>query len=99
MWFGFMPGRGTTGAIFILRQLQDKHLGKHIPLYFAFVELEKAFDHVPRKVLWWAMRRVRVEEWVILAVKAMYENAKSRVLVNGQFRSSTSRLVSIKLMY
>ena len=51
MQFEFMPGRGTTDAIFILRQLQEKHLGKHKPLYFDFVALEKAFDRVPRKVL------------------------------------------------
>ena len=37
----FMPGSGTTDAIFILCQLQEKHLGKHKPLYFAFVDLEK----------------------------------------------------------
>ena len=35
--------------IFILHQLQEKHLGKHKPLYFAFVNLEKAFDNVPRR--------------------------------------------------
>ena len=51
MQFGFMPGRGTTDAIFILRQLQEKHLAKNKKLYFAFVDLEKAFDHVPRKVM------------------------------------------------
>ena len=28
MQFGFMPGRSTTGAIFILRQLQEKYLAK-----------------------------------------------------------------------
>ena len=31
------------------------------------------------------MRRVEVEEWVIRVVKAMYENAKSWVRVDGQF--------------
>ena len=39
MQFDFMPGRGTTDAIFILRQLQEKHLAKNKKLYFAFVDL------------------------------------------------------------
>ena len=64
MQFAFVPGRGTTDAIFIIRQLQEKFLsrkdlnGKNLTLFFAFVDLEKAFDRVPRKVLWWAMRKV-----------------------------------------
>ena len=29
MQFSFMPGRGTENTIFILCQLQEKHLGKH----------------------------------------------------------------------
>ena len=44
MQFGFMPGRGTTDAIFILRQLQEKYISKDKQLFFAFVDLEKAFD-------------------------------------------------------
>ena len=87
MQFGFMPGRGTTDAIFILRQVHEKYLGKHKDLYFAFVDLEKAFDCVPRKVLWWAMRRVGVDEWLIRTIQAMYTNAKSSVRINGQFSS------------
>ena len=44
MQFGFVPGRGTTDAIFIIRQLQEKYIAAKKPLYFAFVDLEKAFD-------------------------------------------------------
>ena len=38
---GFMPGCGTTNAIFILRKLQDKRLAKKKSLYFAYTNLEK----------------------------------------------------------
>ena len=51
MPFGFMLGRGTTDAIFILRQQQEKYLNKKKNIYFAFADLEKAFDLVPRTVL------------------------------------------------
>ena len=37
--FGFMPGRGTTDAMFIVRQLQEKLLGKNKNFYFAFIDL------------------------------------------------------------
>ncbi|XP_048585335.1 uncharacterized protein LOC125568053 [Nematostella vectensis] len=58
MQFGFVPGKGTTDAIFVVRQLQEKHLAKGKSLFFAFVDLEKAFDRVPRDILWRAMRRL-----------------------------------------
>ena len=76
MQFDFIAGRGTTDAIFIIRQLQEKFLSrkdpndKNLTLFFAFVDLEKAFDRVPRKVLWWAMREVGVEEWTVRLVQA-----------------------------
>ena len=53
MQFSFVPGRGTTDAIFIVCQLQEKYIAAKKVLYFAFVDLEKAFDSVPRRVLWW----------------------------------------------
>ena len=85
MQFGFMPGRGTTDAIFILRQVQEKYLAMNLPLYFAFIDLEKAFDRVPREVIWWAMRKLGLEEWIINLVKAMYNNATSKVRINGTY--------------
>ena len=85
MQFGFMPGRGTTDAIFILRQLQEKHLAKNKKLYFAFVDIEMVFDRVPRKVIWWSMRKLGIEEWIVRFVQAMYNNTRSRVRVNNTY--------------
>ena len=85
MQFGFVPCRGTTDAIFIFRQLQEKYFATNKPLYIAFVDLEKAFDRVPRKVIWWALRSVGVEEWALKIIQGMYANARSRVRVNGQY--------------
>ena len=42
--FGFVPGRGTTDTIFVVRQLQEKYLAVNKRLYMAFVDLEKSFD-------------------------------------------------------
>jgi len=45
-----MPGKGTTDAIFTVRQMQEKYGCKGKKLYFVFVDLEKAFDRVLREM-------------------------------------------------
>ena len=66
---------------FIVRQLQEKHLAANKPLYMAFVDLEKAFDRVPRDVIWWAMRKLGIDEWLVRLVQSMYKDVRSRVRV------------------
>ena len=83
--FGFMPGCSTTDVIYILRQMQEKYLIRKRKIYFAFVDLEKTFDQVPRSVLWWAMRKLGIDDWIVRLVKVMYDGANSRVRVNGCF--------------
>jgi len=43
------------------------------------VDLEKAFDRVPKEVIRWAMRKLQVEEWLVSAVMSMYTGAKTVV--------------------
>ncbi|CAB3246558.1 unnamed protein product [Arctia plantaginis] len=47
--FGFRPNRGTCEAIFSIRQLQENCKEQSQPLVLCFVNLEKAFDSVPRE--------------------------------------------------
>ena len=79
MQFGFRPGRGTTDAIFIVRQIQERYLEKKKDLWMAFVDLEKAFDRVPREVVWWALRSLGVEEWLVTVIRAMYDGVTTAV--------------------
>ena len=72
---------GTTDLIFIVRQLQEKHLNANKPLYMTFDDLEKTFDRVPRDVIWWAMRKLGTDEWLERMVQSMYKDRRSRVKV------------------
>ncbi|KAI5726127.1 hypothetical protein M8J77_024147 [Diaphorina citri] len=77
--FGFMPGKSTTDAIFALRQLMEKYLEKGKPLYFVFIDLEKAYDRVPRSEIWRCMRQKGAPEKYVTLVRDMYKDAKTKI--------------------
>ena len=47
-----MPEKGTTDAMFVLRMLMEKYREGERELHCVFVNLEKAYDKVPREELW-----------------------------------------------
>src|SRR3989441_2752155 len=95
MQFEFSPGKGTTDAIFIVRQIQEKLLGKQKELWMAFVDLEKAFYRVPREVLWWALRHAGVEEWMVNVIKSLYEGVTTAVKRNAEESESLEVKVGV----
>ena len=79
MQFGFMPGRGTADALFVVRRMQEEYKDKKKKLYMCFVDIEKAFDRVPRKMMEWAMRKIGLPEVIVRAVMSLYHGAKTKV--------------------
>ena len=84
MQFGHMSDRGTIDAVFILKTMQEEYHVKGKKLYMCFVDLEKAFDRVPRKVLEWAMRKKGIQEVLERSVMSMCEGAKIWVRVDSE---------------
>ena len=54
--FEFMPGRSTTDAIFCLRMLLEKWTEGQKAVHCALIDLEKAYDRVPKEELWECLR-------------------------------------------
>ena len=63
MQFGFMPERGTIDNVFILRRMQEEYHAKVKKMYMCFVDIEKAFDRDPRKVMELGMRKKEYQKY------------------------------------
>ena len=96
MQFGFMPGQGTTDAIFIVRQIQKACIRKNQNPYFAFIDLKKGFDRAPKKVLWWALRKFGVPEWIVCVIQVMYQNARIQVRVSNLLSNVFNAQVGVR---
>jgi len=91
MQLEFMKGKENTDANFIVRQMQEKFRAKGKKLYFGFMDLEKAFDRVLQEVITWAMHKLGVEEWLVLAVMSVYTGAKKTVARTSDGRCPYSK--------
>ena len=58
-----------------------EYLTKQKMLYTCFVDHEKAFDRVPKKVVEWAMRKKGIPEALGTAVMSQYKGARTKVKV------------------
>jgi hypothetical protein len=77
--FGFMPGRSTMEAIFLVRQLMERYREQKKDLHMVFIDLEKAYDKIHQNVMWWALEKHKVPIKYITLIKDMYDNVVTSV--------------------
>ena len=59
-------------------------MDKRKKLYMCFVDIEKAFDRVPRKVMEWVMKKKGLPEVIVRAVMSFYHGTKTKVRVGSE---------------
>ncbi|XP_063603267.1 uncharacterized protein LOC134779196 [Penaeus indicus] len=77
--FSFMPGRSTSDATFALRQLMETYRDGQEDLHCIFIDLEKAYDRVPRQEIWNSLRLKGVGEKHIRLIQDMYKGCQTQV--------------------
>ena len=68
----------------VARRLSEKSKAKNKKLFFRFVDLEKAFDRVPREVIRFALRRKGVPEYLVNGVISLCKDYKTAVSIDGE---------------
>lgn len=74
---GFRRGRGTQDHIFVIKQLIEKFTAEKI--FVVFIDIEKAFDSVPRAVIWNSLKKRKINEKLSKCIKSVYNNTRNIV--------------------
>ena len=94
--FGFRKGRGTSEAVFMLRHLVDKSQHQKKPLFSAFIDFKKAYDSVPRELLWKSLGKMGIHGPILDILQQMYNNVKLQVRVDNEFGPDFESSVGVK---
>jgi exonuclease III len=81
---GFRRGRGTTDQLFLLQQIAEKAWEYAQQVYISFVDLEKAYDRVDRRLMWKTLEEYSVDRQLIGAIASLYSDSKSCVRILGR---------------
>jgi hypothetical protein len=76
---GFRKDHRCSDNVFILPTLIEKAKAKNGSLYICFVDFSKAFDTIPRELLWVRLRELKIHGEMMEAIQSIYKNVTACV--------------------
>ena len=77
--FGFMPGRSIIEAIHVLRRLMEKYRERKKDLHMVFIDLKKAYDNIPRSIMWDSLKARGISLMYIEAIRDMCDRVSTKI--------------------
>ena len=93
---GFRKDYSTVDHIFTLLAIVQKQLSLNRKLYVAFIDFEKAFDSISRKLLCPILQKQGIRGKLFRCVKSMYDVVKARVRDGASLTESIHCLRGVK---
>ena len=93
---GFRRWRGCSDAIFTVRQLLSKRREHGLETWVLFIDLVKAFDRVPRELLWKVLLRYGVPPKLVELLVALHASVLVKFEIDGVLKTLLS-VIGVKL--
>ena len=80
---GFRQGRGCRDQEFAVRQVYEKYLSNGKDIFWAFMDLEKAYERIDRRGMWQMIRVYGLGGKLLKAVQSFYVESRAFVGVGN----------------
>lgn len=77
---GFRKGRSTQDHVFTIKEIIKRTLSRAKTVYLAFMDMEKAFDRVPRTKIWECLNKKGVGKKLVRVIKCLYKETRNSVI-------------------
>jgi hypothetical protein len=93
---GFREDHRCTDNLLILRTVIEQQRAIKAPLYTCFVDLRKAYDSVPRELLWTKLERLGVHGCFLDGIKALYADVPMAIKTAQGLTANFQSVMGVK---
>ncbi|KAE8732366.1 putative Cytochrome P450, family 94, subfamily D, polypeptide 1 [Hibiscus syriacus] len=97
--WGAIIAWSTTEAIHLLRRLMEKYREKYRDLHMAFLDLEKAYDSVPRDTIWKTLETRWISTAYIWAICDMIEMSAELMVLMDDVDGIDDEMEMVMMLY
>jgi hypothetical protein len=93
---GFREDHRCSDHLLVLRTLIEQQRALRTPLYTCFVDFRKAYDTVPRDLLWQKLAGLGVQGWFLDSIKSLYGSVPMAVKTSEGLSAQFECVMGVK---